>query len=336
MQSMWKSNCDIFGQNGTKHILKLLTMAAIIVCVSSCHTSKKNGLRAYAVVETNKDTYDGRQTDRNVGKTEQTPIKIDNKLSEHTLTLLNEAEKWLGTKYKYGGDTKNGVDCSGLTMRVFEDALGIKLPRNSGKQQEYCSKIKKDELSEGDLVFFSTNNRNTVGHVGLYIGKGQMIHSSTSKGVIISSLNEDYYLRTYHSSGRVEQYWAMLDQNAQMIAQTELPETGKEGNTNQTDDNVIASAQVNVAKKKDAKEKVIASAQVNLEKKEENQVTVSAKINAGKNDKKKEVSKTLAVVKLSKTTPPPATKASIEEARRKALEKIIDQKADSISGEIID
>lgn len=335
MQSMWKSNCDIFGQNGTKRMLKLLTMAAIMVCAASCHTSKKTGLRAYAVVETNKDADNGKQTDRNDRKTEQTPIKIDNRLSEHTLALLNEAEKWLGTKYKYGGDTKNGVDCSGLTMRVFEDALGIKLPRNSGKQQEYCSKIKKDELSEGDLVFFSTNNRNAVGHVGLYIGKGQMIHSSTSKGVIISSLNEDYYLRTYHSSGRVEQYWAMVDQNAQMIARTELPETEKEGNTNQTDDNVIASAQVNVAKKKDQTEKVIASAKVNVEKKE-NQVTVSGKINAGKNDKSKEASKTLAVVKLSKTTPPPATKASLEEARRKALEKIIDQKADSISGEIID
>lgn len=131
--------------------------------------------------------------------------------SQPAKALLKEADKWLGTPYKYGGDRRgNGVDCSGLVNRVYADALSISLPRNSAAQAEFCRDIEKASLDIGDLVFFSPNGKGRINHVGMYIGDGCMIHASGSRGVIISRLNEPYYQRNYRRSGRVEPYERLL------------------------------------------------------------------------------------------------------------------------------
>lgn len=118
--------------------------------------------------------------------------------------LIKEAKKWLGTKYKYGGHSKSGTDCSGFVMEVYKSVYDFKLPRSSREQQEFCKKIKKSQLKIGDLVFFATGKKKgKVSHVGIYIGDGQFIHASSSKGVVISDLDQSYYVRTYHSSGRI-------------------------------------------------------------------------------------------------------------------------------------
>ena len=84
-------------------------------------------------------------------------------------------------------------------------ALGIALPRSSREQQQFCKSIHKSKLNAGDLVFFCTGRDKTrVSHVGLYVGNGQIIHSSASRGVIVSRLEEKYYTSTYHSSGHVQ------------------------------------------------------------------------------------------------------------------------------------
>lgn len=119
--------------------------------------------------------------------------------------LVDEALTWLGTRYKYGGKDYNGTDCSGLTMQVYMKVLGIALPRSSREQQQFCKSIHKSKLNAGDLVFFCTGRDKTrVSHVGLYVGNGQIIHSSASRGVIVSRLEEKYYTSTYHSSGHVQ------------------------------------------------------------------------------------------------------------------------------------
>lgn len=119
--------------------------------------------------------------------------------------LVKEAKKWIGTKYKYGGHSLKGTDCSGLVMEIFLNVYNLKLPRSSSEQYNYCKKIKKSQLDVGDLVFFATGkSKKRVSHVGLYIGNDQFIHASTSKGVIISRLTQEYYKRTYYSSGRVK------------------------------------------------------------------------------------------------------------------------------------
>ena len=118
--------------------------------------------------------------------------------------IVEEARKWLGTPYKYGGEDRNGVDCSGMVMKVYRKAVNVKLPRSSREQQQFCNKIKKSDIASGDLVFFSSKRGGgNVSHVGIYIGGDEFIHSSSSRGVIVSSLNEQYYLSHYHSSGRV-------------------------------------------------------------------------------------------------------------------------------------
>ncbi|MBD5164036.1 MAG: hypothetical protein HDT09_04980 [Bacteroidales bacterium] len=118
--------------------------------------------------------------------------------------IIKEARRWIGTKYKYGGYTRKGTDCSGLVWTIYQDVAGIKLPRNSVKQFEYCIPLSREQLSPGDLVFFNTAGNGTrVGHVGIYIGDNSFIHASSSMGVRISTFDEPYYARTYNRGGRI-------------------------------------------------------------------------------------------------------------------------------------
>ena len=97
-----------------------------------------------------------------------------------------------------GGTSKHGIDCSAFMQTAFLDAYGMELPRSTSEQRYLGRQIQKHELRKGDLVFFRRNN-----HVGVYIGNNQFMHASTSQGVTISSLDEDYWSRTYTQSRRV-------------------------------------------------------------------------------------------------------------------------------------
>ncbi len=120
-------------------------------------------------------------------------------------SLVDCARGWIGTPYRYGGNDRRGVDCSGLTSNVFLQAAGVKLPRDSRSQKEYCRRVDRRALQPGDLVFFvSSKGGRRVNHVGLYIGGGEMIHASSSRGVIVSDITSGYWDRHYFSSGRVE------------------------------------------------------------------------------------------------------------------------------------
>ncbi len=118
--------------------------------------------------------------------------------------LVKEAHRWLDTPYRYGGHTRGiGTDCSGMVMEVYDKTLGIALPRNSAEQCRFATDIKRDRLRLGDLIFFATGNKNNVSHVGIYIGDGKMIHASSSRGVMISKLDETYWMNSYVTSGRI-------------------------------------------------------------------------------------------------------------------------------------
>jgi lipoprotein Spr len=120
--------------------------------------------------------------------------------------LIKEAKTWLGVPYRYGGTSKDGADCSGFIMSVFDKAANIKLPRDSRSQQQYCEAIDAKYLQPGDLVFFTgKTSGEKVSHVGMFIGDNSIIHASTSRGVIISDLSENYYQSHYYSSGRIDQ-----------------------------------------------------------------------------------------------------------------------------------
>ena len=121
-------------------------------------------------------------------------------------SLYKEAVAWLKTPYRYGGKSRKGIDCSGFTGTIYENVFGIKLNRSSRDMAaQDVKELKKEELKPGDLVFFSTSRRKKgVSHVGIYLGNDHFVHASTHKGVIISSLNEPYYNRTFLKGGEVK------------------------------------------------------------------------------------------------------------------------------------
>jgi len=106
--------------------------------------------------------------------------------------------------YKYGGNTKDGLDCSAFTRMIYNTTFSFELPRSAREQYQIGKKInEKDSLEIGDLVFFNTSRRRKPGHVGIYLGENLFVHASTSLGVTISSLDEKYYQKRYMSSRRV-------------------------------------------------------------------------------------------------------------------------------------
>ena len=117
--------------------------------------------------------------------------------------LLFEIIKYLDTPYQYGGNSMTGIDCSAFTQNVFSKALGISLPRTASEQFREGVAVNRSELKFGDLIFFDTTSRSFPGHVGIYLGNDLFAHASQSRGVIISSLNSEYYKTRFVGGRRV-------------------------------------------------------------------------------------------------------------------------------------
>ncbi|HSN60257.1 MAG TPA: NlpC/P60 family protein [Ferruginibacter sp.] len=117
------------------------------------------------------------------------------------LTMFHFVEEWWNTRYRYGGSTKKGIDCSALTGILLGSVYGLALPRTAREQFAASEKIKRENLQEGDLVFFNT--RGGVSHVGVYLANDYFVHASVSSGVTISNLNETYYSSKFIGSGRM-------------------------------------------------------------------------------------------------------------------------------------
>ena len=117
------------------------------------------------------------------------------------ISLYRFIDEWWGTHYRYGGTTKKGIDCSAFTGLLIGTVFAVKLPRTAREQYNECEKLDKEEMQEGDLVFFNT--RGGVSHVGVYLGDGYFVHASTNNGVMISSLEDPYYDKRFIAGGRV-------------------------------------------------------------------------------------------------------------------------------------
>lgn len=114
--------------------------------------------------------------------------------------LLAQHQQWMGTPYRLGGTSQHGIDCSALVRTIFRDTFELDLPRSTRGQVHEGRPIDRQSLRAGDLVFFRPPG--PYNHVGIYVGEGRFLHASTSKGVIISRLDNVYWNRHYWQSRR--------------------------------------------------------------------------------------------------------------------------------------
>ncbi|QHM70873.1 C40 family peptidase [Mixta intestinalis] len=117
--------------------------------------------------------------------------------------LNDQLSRWHRTPYRYGGLSRRGVDCSGFVYLTFRERFNLQLPRTTRAQTDIGTRIDKDQLLPGDLVFFKTGRGDNGLHVGIYDTDNQFIHASTSQGVIRSSLDNSYWQKVFWQARRI-------------------------------------------------------------------------------------------------------------------------------------
>jgi len=189
-----------------RSLIAIIFLLVIILSLSSCKTSEKGGkfIKQTKVAKKQQSNKIGNKPTKsnNVYTDLSNKLGVDLK-GDEDIALITEIAKWLNTPYKYGGNDKAGVDCSGFTMTVYQNVYKIKLYRSSIDQLKNATFIDKADLKAGDLLFFITYGKN-VSHVGIYISKNKFIHASSIKGVVINDLNDEYYKKTFYKAGRVK------------------------------------------------------------------------------------------------------------------------------------
>lgn len=178
-----------------------MSLALTALVLASCHSSKKQPSTDNSTTETIQPSRPSTGYDKLSQKLGITIGKNDRK----DIPLYEESAKWLGTPYKYAGNTRSGCDCSGLVGQIYLAVYEKQLQRNSAQiMYKNCDEISQSKLKPGDLVFFSTGGGSKINHVGIFLKEDKFIHASSSKGVIVSNLQERYYQRTFVCAGRVK------------------------------------------------------------------------------------------------------------------------------------
>lgn len=180
---------------------KLSLLLLLLIFVSSCKSTKNKRV----VTKKTRTTKRIKKTTKTASSNTTTyPTAKAHAISGK---IINHAKKFKGTRYKYGGTTKSGMDCSGLIYTSFKKE-DIIMPRTTSTLKSYGDWVDLKEVREGDLLFFATkkNSRN-VNHVGIVTasrtGKVEFIHSTTSRGVIVSELSEKYWYYAFVQARRV-------------------------------------------------------------------------------------------------------------------------------------
>lgn len=190
---------------------KIITILLIIAfCLTSCKSSNKIVVKKGT---SSKTVISKRTTDNDHSKTDPNIINMDNEpnrrgsMNSKAVDIVDYAKQFSGVKYKFGGATKEGMDCSGLVFESFR-AFGVILPRISRDMAKQGEEVSLKKTQEGDLLFFKTaNRRNDISHVGLVVttenGDIEFIHSTTSLGVTISKLSEKYWNAAFVEARRI-------------------------------------------------------------------------------------------------------------------------------------
>lgn len=175
----------------TRIIMLLLVITTF--CLGACSKSRKATSRSNEVAT--------RKTEASI------KAKYASTLGVSPAELGNERlyvfiDQWMGAPYKYGGTSTSGVDCSGFVGAVYQGVYEKSIPRTTSQLDQQAKNVTKNQLKEGDLVFFDINGKKSS-HVGIYLLNDRFVHASTSKGVVISDLNNPYYQKAFAKGGRL-------------------------------------------------------------------------------------------------------------------------------------
>ncbi|AOE38556.1 MULTISPECIES: bifunctional murein DD-endopeptidase/murein LD-carboxypeptidase [Pantoea] len=172
-------------------IVPAVALAALLSACSSTHSSQNANNENHEV-----NNHNGFLLQASQDEFEEMVRNVDVKSR-----IMEQYAVWKGVRYRLGGDTKRGIDCSAFVQRTFRDQFGLELPRSTSQQQDTGKEITRSKLRPGDLVMFRAGS--TGRHVGIYLGNDNFVHASTSSGVMISSLNDDYWKKRYREGRRV-------------------------------------------------------------------------------------------------------------------------------------
>ena len=177
----------------------IVMLALLMIGMASCNSGKSGVKRGVAYPK------GGEHSQAIKGATDSGWATLDIKLTaDDNRRLYREIKDWLGTPYRYAGADKSGADCSGFVMMVYKTVYGKSLQRNSARMyQMNCKPLKRRDLREGDLVFFNNGRGGGINHVGIYLKDGKFAHTSSSRGVMISDLNDIYFSARFYAGGRV-------------------------------------------------------------------------------------------------------------------------------------
>jgi cell wall-associated NlpC family hydrolase len=163
---------------------KILILAILVCIVSACSSSTRFSSEATDSRKIYSDKA-GEKNEKTHAPKREKPDFTDQNVNSKRKSVYKEAEKWLGTPYVWGGESKSGADCSGFVMEVYKK-VGVKLPRTAAEQYEYGKSIDIRNAEMGDLIFFRKSDK--ISHVGIYLGANFFIHASSSSGVIVQDL----------------------------------------------------------------------------------------------------------------------------------------------------
>ena len=170
--------------------LKVLALATFSVILTACSSNSDQNVKGPIKAKAG------------IFKTNRVISNLDDQIMV-IANLREHQQEWQGTRYRIGGNSKSGVDCSGFMQITFRDLFGIDLPRMTVDQAKEGTKISKSELRTGDLVFFNTGRGPNGKHVGVYVKNGQFLHASTKGGVIYSDMDSPYWTKTFWQARRL-------------------------------------------------------------------------------------------------------------------------------------
>lgn len=184
--------------------MRRIFLFALILVLSSCGSKKE-------IVKTSMpEKGQAGQKEKKEPSGIETPAKMEMKTTAEINAEENIANKklrifideWYGTAYKYAGNDKSGIDCSHFASKIYAEIYHKTISGSSASIEKETETIKLSEAKEGDLLFFKIDG-NRVSHIAVYLGDKRFVHASTRRGVLISSLEEPYYKKTFFKAGRL-------------------------------------------------------------------------------------------------------------------------------------